>query len=146
MKPISKAQHSLPSTGAVPSRAPSRLRFWPLLAALALPLGCQKDEPPPPLPAPPAASATTDTAPIELLPEAPPPEPTASATATPTKTGGSSGSSIKKCCAALRQNAESAPEPNKTYMLQAAAVCDAGAQMPAITSMLKGAGLPTACK
>ncbi|MFO7180151.1 MAG: hypothetical protein DIU78_015740 [Pseudomonadota bacterium] len=144
MKPTSKVPHSQPSTGADPIRARFLTRFS-LLAVLALPLGCQKDEPPPPLPAPPpTASAPTETAPIELLPEAPPPEPTASTT--PTKTGGSGGSSLKKCCSALRQNAEHAPEPNKTYMLQAAALCDAGAQMPAITSMLKGAGLPAACK
>jgi hypothetical protein len=131
----------------------------PLLVSLLVPLGalqvagCKKDEPPPPLPsaAPAATTPPPPTQPLELVPEVAP-APSASASAEPPKTGGGGGSSMKKCCAALTQNAQSAPEPNKTYMLQAAAICNAavGASgaIPsgAITAALRGAGMPTACK
>ncbi|HWA76403.1 MAG TPA: hypothetical protein VG937_28890 [Polyangiaceae bacterium] len=132
----------------------------PLLLSLVVPLcalqaaGCKKDEPPPPLPsaAPVATTPPPPTQPLELVPEVAP-APSASASAEPVKTGGGGGgSSLKKCCAALTQNAQSAPEPNKTYMLQAAAICNAavGASgaIPsgAITAALRGAGMPTACK
>jgi hypothetical protein len=123
----------------------------PLLVCLLVPFagttatGCKKDEPPPPLPsaAPPPAATPTQTAPIELVPEEIP-APSASASVTPPKTG--STSSLKKCCAALRQNAASAPEPNKTYMLNAATACDMGASIGALGGLLRGAGLPAACK
>jgi hypothetical protein len=132
----------------------------PLLVTLVVPLGaigaagCKKDEPPPPLPsaAPAATTPPPPTQPLELVPEVAP-APSASASAEPVKTGsGSAGSSLKKCCSALTQNAQSAPEPNKTYMLQAAAICNAtvGASgaIPAgaISAALRGAGMPTACK
>lgn len=131
----------------------------PLLLSLLVPLGalqsagCKKDEPPPPLPsaAPAATTPPPPTQPLELVPEVAP-APSASASAEPVKTGGGSGSSLKKCCSALTQNAQSAPEPNKTYMLQAAAICNAavGASgaIPAgaISAALRGAGMPTACK
>lgn len=124
----------------------------PLLVCLLVPLvgaattGCKKDEPPPPLPSasPPAAATPTQTAPIELVPEEIP-VPSASASATPPK-GTGTGTSLKKCCAALRQNAASAPEPNKTYMLNAATACDMGASIGALGGLLRGAGLPAACK
>lgn len=134
MKPTKKAQLLAPLLVCL---------LVPVLGATAT--GCKKDEPPPPLP-----SATTPPAPtppptpVELVPE-PEPMPSASASATAPKTGGT-GSSLKKCCAALRQNAASAPEPNKTYMLSAAQACDMGAQIPALSTMLRGAGLPAACK
>jgi hypothetical protein len=133
----------------------------PLLVSLVVPLlalqvsGCKKDEPPPPLPSatPAAVTPPPPTQPLELVPEVLP-APSASASAEPVKTGGGGGSSLKKCCAALTQNAQSAPEPNKTYMLQAAAVCNgaaaagqaSGAVTGAITAALRGAGMPTACK
>ena len=133
----------------------------PLLVSLMVPLlavqatGCKKDEPPPPLPSAAPVAAPPPTAPVELVPEVPvAPSASASASATPTKTGVSAAGSLKKCCAALTQNAQSAPEPNKTYMLQAAAVCNAaagagqasGAAFGAISAALRGAGMPTACK
>jgi hypothetical protein len=70
----------------------------------------------------------------------------------PTGGGGSRG--LGPCCAALMQNANSAPEPTKTYMLQAAAVCQsaaaAGQGMASaggmIAAALKGAGMPAVCK
>jgi hypothetical protein len=133
----------------------------PLLLSVLVPVfavdvtGCKKDEPPPPLPSAAPAATPTPTAPIELVPETTPvASASASASATPVRTGGSGGSSLAKCCSALSQNAQSAPEPNKTYMLQAAAVCKgaaaagqaSGAAFGAITAALRGAGMPTACK
>jgi hypothetical protein len=124
-----------------------------LLAPIAIVTqgGCKKEEPPPPLPS--AAPATTPAAPLELAPEQPVVVPDASAA--PKKGGpGRPAASLKACCAALRQNAESAPEPNKAYMLSAAQVCDTMALsggdkttiMPAIQGALKSAGMPMACK
>ena len=122
-----------------------------LASALALP-GCKKDEPPPPLPVEPAPSATVEQ-PLELKPEdaGVPPKPVEKP-----KTGGtgSSAGSLQNCCAALTQNAASAPEPTRTYMLQAAAMCTAAAAsgkdkqsiVGVLTGALKGAGLPVACK
>lgn len=122
-------------------------------AALALVLGsavgCKKDEPPPPLPEPKAVE--TAEAPLELAPE------DAGAPVKPkavVKTGTRKASGLAQCCAALRQNAASAPEPTKGYMLYAAGACDlAAAQgkdkasaVGVITSALKGAGLPSDCK
>jgi hypothetical protein len=125
-------------------------RVLVLAAALALP-GCKKDEPPPPLPVEPAPSATVE-APLELKPEdaGAPPKPVEKP-----KTGtGSSAGSLQNCCAALTQNAASAPEPTRTYMLQAAAMCTAAAAsgkdkqsiVGVLSGALKGAGLPVACK
>jgi hypothetical protein len=134
----------------------SRLSPLLLCALLALSwggtVGCKKDEPPPPLPAPASAAAPAPTTPIELVPE-PIPTPSVSVSAAP-KTGTGTASSLKKCCGALSQNAANAPEPNKTYMLQAAAVCNAAvgagqaspAAIGAISAALRGAGMPTACK
>ena len=113
--------------------------------------GCKKDEPPPPLPsASPVTTPPPPTAPIELAPEEPLAIPSASASAAPVKTG-SSGPSLANCCKALSQNAESAPEPNKTYMVQAAAICQAAVAtgsadaLRRISSLL-GGSTPLACK
>jgi hypothetical protein len=121
-------------------------------AAMSLP-GCKKDEPPPPLPVEPAPVATAE-APLELKPvdAGVPPKPAEK----PKTTGGgaSSAGSLQNCCAALTQNAASAPEPTRTYMLQAAAMCSAAAAtgkdkaslVGVLSGALKGAGLPMACK
>lgn len=116
-------------------------------------LGCRKDEPPPPLPPAPKAAEPVAVAPLDLKPEdaGKPPEPAAPA-AKPTTHKASGG--LAACCTALRQNAVSAPEPNKGYMTYAAGICDmAAAQgkdkasiVSAIRSALKGAGLPADCK
>lgn len=111
---------------------------------------CKKEEPPPPLPSAAPQPAPTPQA-VELQPIA---EAAPDAGAEPAKRGpghGAKPASIAACCAALEQNAASAPEPNKTYMLQAAAFCKSqGAANPAIVSvlqsMLRGANLPTTCK
>ncbi len=119
MKPTKKAQVLAPLLVSL------------LVPALGAATGCKKDE----------ASATCcrprrrrwsrprspHQSQIQLEPE-PEAVPSASTDVTPPK-GTGAGSSIKKCCSALRQGAASAPEPNKTYMLQAAAACDAGAQL-----------------
>lgn len=115
-------------------------------------VGCKKDEPPPPLPSAAPVAAPTPQAPLELAPEdAGVAEVDAGA---PKKTGGGGGQSLQKCCQALLQNAESAPEPNKTYMKQAGAMCQAMAGsgqgqasiLAAISGALRGAGMPAACK
>lgn len=109
-------------------------RTWliPITAGLLLPLamvsspGCKKDEPPPPLPS--AAPAATETsAPLTLeIEDAGEPVEDAEAGPKKTYTGGSSAS-MKKCCQAVSQNAENAPEPTKSYMKQLAAACFAAA-------------------
>jgi hypothetical protein len=126
--------------------------FWSgaaLAFALGSAVGCKKDEPPPPLPEPKAVE--TAEAPLELVPEdaGPPVQPKAAPKPTTRQASG-----LAKCCAALRQNAASAPEPTKGYMLYAAGACDlAAAQgkdkqsaVSLITNALKGAGLPADCK
>src|SRR6201999_2286259 len=74
-------------------------------------MGCKKDEPPPPLPsATTPTAAPTPTAPLVL--QAEDPVPSASAADSVKKpTGGAPAQSFSKCCAALTQNAASAPEP-----------------------------------
>jgi hypothetical protein len=120
-----------------------------LALALASAVGCKKDEPPPPLPEPKPVEATE--APLELKPEdaGAPIQPKAAPKPTAARKSG-----LQACCAALRQNAASAPEPTKGYMLYAASACDmAAAQgrdkasvVGQITNALKGAGLPADCK
>ncbi len=109
------------------------MRAWliPITAGLLLPFGvmsfpgCKKDEPPPPLPS--AAPASTPSAPLTLeIEDAGEDIPDAEAGAKKKYTGGSSAS-MKKCCQAVSQNAENAPEPTKSYMKQLAAACFAAA-------------------
>jgi len=114
--------------------------------------GCKKEEPPPPLPTA-APVATAPAAPLQLKPiDAGAPAPVESAK--PVAHGGGSAGGLGACCSALAQNATMAPEPTKTYMVQAAAMCSAlaaqGKDKSAIGGMLmsalKGAGMPAACK
>ena len=137
------------------SLAPITLSLaWPL-AALAV-TGCKKEEPPPPpLPVPkPTAVAT---APIELKPIDAGGEPDAAAAKKPAGGMGrapAGASGLEKCCAALGQNAMSAPANSRMYMMQAASMCQAAAaqgkdkatMLTMITGALKGAGVPAACK
>jgi hypothetical protein len=114
--------------------------------------GCKKDEPPPPLPSAAPAAVPTPTAPLELAPEEPVASASASATAKPTG-GYAPATSFAKCCAALSQNAASAPEPTKTSLTTAAGMCTsmvkAGQTGPGIVSavqgLLRGVGMPSAC-
>jgi len=110
----------------------TRTLLAPISLGLMLPLGvalysgCKKEEPPPPLPS--AAPAATPSAPLVLAVEDAGELPdVADADADAKKVGGGSAASMKKCCAAVAQNAESAPEPTKTYMKQLAAACMAAA-------------------
>jgi len=110
---------------------------------------CKKDEPPPPLPSAAPQPAPTPQA-VELQPIAEAALPDAGAEKKPTGKG-VKPASVSACCAALEQNAASAPEPNATYMKQAAAFCRSqGGSNPQILGMLqgmlRGAGLPAACK
>ncbi len=112
--------------------------------------GCKKDEPPPPLPSA-APQAAPPPQPVELQPIAEAAPDAGAAPAVKAAGGGAKPVSLSACCAALEQNAANAPEPNATYMKQAAAFCKAqGGANPAIVNviagMLKGAGLPASCK
>ncbi|HMA94088.1 MAG TPA: hypothetical protein VKP30_15460 [Polyangiaceae bacterium] len=133
--------------------------FNTLLVSVALPIsllaftGCKKDDPPPPLPS--AASAAPEPNPVLAIEPVPDVVPDAGV---PVKKGGggvaSPAANLQACCNALAQNAASAPEPNATYMKQAAGTCgvlaaqgkDKGTLIAAIAGLLKGAGLPAACK
>jgi hypothetical protein len=125
------------------------LAFSAMLVGLAL-TSCKKEEPPPPLPsAAPQPSSAPATVELQPIAEA---AVDASVPAAKGATGGAvKRASIAACCAALEQNAASAPEPNATYMKQAAAFCKAqGSANPAavnvIAGMLRGGGLPASCK
>lgn len=117
-------------------------------------VGCKKDEPPPPLPTAEPVAATA--APLQLKPEdAGVKVPSADAGAKKKVFhGGGGGGGLSACCSALQQNSASAPEPTKTYMMQAAALCKAvaaqGGNKSAFGGMLmgalRGAGVPLACK
>jgi hypothetical protein len=118
-----------------------------VLATFAV-TGCKKDEPPPPLPS--AAPVATAPAPLQLKPE----DAGVKAPVDAGKKkvgGGGGGGGITACCKALMQNAQSAPEPTKTYMLQAGAMCTATqgagrAALGPVLAALRGAGVPAACK
>jgi hypothetical protein len=133
-----------------------------LLVSLALPVslfafsGCKKDEAPPPLPT--AAAAPTAEEPAPVLAIEPVPDAVPDAGASTKKLGGGGvaapAANLQACCNALAQNAASAPEPNATYMKQAAATCgvlaaqgkDKGTLVAAISGLLRGAGMPASCK
>lgn len=113
------------------AQSATRSLLTPIALGLLLPVaalaysGCKKEEPPPPLPS--AAPVNTPSAPLVLeIEDASPPVEDADADAAK-KVGGGSSASMKKCCQAVAQNAESAPEPTKTYMKQMAAACFAAA-------------------
>jgi hypothetical protein len=67
--------------------------------------------------------------------------------------GGFGGGTLSKCCAALQQNANSAPLDQKAYYLAAANACNGMRNAPAgqqafsnIRAFLAGAKMPPACK
>lgn len=132
--------------------------FTSLLVSLSIPMsllafvGCKKDEPPPPLPA--AAAPAPEPSPTLAIEPVPEVVPDAGAPAKKLGGGVAVPSNLQACCSALAQNANNAPEPNATYMKQAAATCgvlaaqgkDKGSLVAVLSGMLKGAGLPAACK
>lgn len=116
------------------TKSESLIRGWasPIALGLLLPIGlvaytgCKKEEPPPPLPS--AAPATTPSAPLVLeVEDAGAVEDVVDADADAKKVGGGSVASMKKCCAAVAQNAANAPEPTKSYMSTLAGACMAAA-------------------
>jgi len=142
-------------------------RLFTVMGALVFPAaialvanGCNKDDEEA---APLTATTTTPT---------PTPTPTPSATLTPEEDAGADAADdaadadagkkvgtggdatgVKKCCAALRQNANSAPPEQKGGYLAAAAACDGMVNSPqgrqalsALRGMLLGAQLPAACQ
>jgi hypothetical protein len=119
-----------------------------VVSLAAVGYGCKKDEPPPPLPSAAPAPSPTPTAALELEPEDAGIVDAADDADAAKKGGGGNPAGLLACCKALEQNAASAPEPNKTYMLQAAAGCKVAAaagQTGAVQAALRGAGLP-GCK
>jgi hypothetical protein len=134
--------------------------FTSLLVSLVFPIsltafvGCKKDEPPPPLP--PAAAPAPEPSPVLAIEPVPDVVPDAGAPVAAKRVGGAAApaGNLQACCNALAQNAASAPEPNATYMKQAAATCgvlaaqgkDKGTIVAILAGVLKGAGMPTQCK
>lgn len=128
-------------------------RLFTVLGALTFPLavalvsnGCKKEEEePPPVPAPTAVTpAPTPTPTTQIVPEE-------DAGKKPVATGDPSG--IRKCCAALRQNAKSAPPEQQGGYLAAASACDGLANSPqgrqalsTLRGLLLGAQMPASCQ
>jgi hypothetical protein len=118
--------------------------------------GCKGDDddakPAASVSAPPAASPAPVTTVVPEEPDAgtdaPPDAPH------PVGPGGAwGGGTLAKCCAALQQNANSAPLDQKAYYLAAANACNGMRNAPAgqqafsnIRAFLAGAKMPAACK
>jgi len=123
-----------------------------LAVTTVLVTSCKKEEPPPPLPS--AAPVAAAPAPLQLKPEdAGVKLPADAGAKKKVAHGGGGGGGLGPCCAALQQNAASAPPPTNGYMLQAAAACQAmnaqgmgRAAVGQLMGMLRGAGMPPACK
>lgn len=139
-------------------------RIVPVLFALSFPFGVllvangcgNKDTegttgaPPAPTPAP------TPTPTMTMVPEedAGSDADSGDADADAPKTGGGGDATgIRACCAALAQNAASAPLDQKPGYLQAAAVCNGLVNSPQgrgalvqLRGMLRGANMPSSCK
>jgi hypothetical protein len=123
-----------------------------LLIALGLTFSaCKKDEDPPPLPTASAQEPDEPAPALTLQPEEDAGDEDADADAKP-KGPYKPAQSLANCCAALKQNAASAPPPTNTYMLAAAGICDGAvasgldrnAALAQISAAAKGA-LPGAC-
>jgi len=70
-----------------------------------------------------------------------------------TKLAGGAGGGIGPCCAALHQNANSAPPDQKAMYAQAAAICDgiknnpqAQMMLGTVRAALRGANMPSSCR
>jgi hypothetical protein len=120
--------------------------------------GCHKDDDDKPAPsAAPPPPAPTPSAPATVMPEedaGTPPADAGADAAHPVGPGGPPGSgTLAKCCAALQQNANSAPIDQKMYYMAAAQYCNGVRNTPAgqqafaqIRSFLAGAKMPGACR
>jgi hypothetical protein len=137
------------SRGAKRGKAPFVVGPIALVLGFAV-VACEKDEPPPPLPSAPPAASPPATVDLQIVEE----DAAVDAEEEKKVGGGRPASSLGACCAALAQNAENAPEPNKSYMKTAATVCKsaaaAGQTQSAAQAMIRAAlqtaGMPTACK
>ncbi len=122
-----------------------------IAAGIAFP-SCKKDEPPPPLPSASAAAVETP-APVLTLAQEDAGEVLDAAPDVKKVGVGGPATSLKKCCAALAQNAKSAPPPTNMYMQAAAAACngavasgtDKNSIVGQIRAALKGAQMPADC-
>lgn len=143
-------------------------RLFTVLGALVFPLavvlvsnGCKKEEeepPPPPEPAPLVTTPAPDPTPTtQLVPEEDAgADAAADAEADAGKkvvTGGGDPTGIRNCCAALRQNAKSAPPEQQGAYLAAASACDGLVNSPqgrqalaTLRGLLLGAQLPASCQ
>ncbi|WP_437602976.1 acyltransferase [Sorangium sp. So ce590] len=141
-------------------------RLFTVLGALTFPLavalvsnGCKKEEEElPPVPAPTVETpAPTPTPTTQIVPEEDAGADAADVDAADADagkkvvTGDSSG--IRKCCAALRQNAKSAPPEQQGGYLAAASACDGLANSPqgrqalsTLRGLLLGAQMPASCQ
>ncbi|MBK9258801.1 MAG: acyltransferase [Polyangiaceae bacterium] len=122
--------------------------------------GCEKKEdeaPPQPTAAPTPTPAPSAAPPVQLQTEEDAGSDAAddadASDAAPKATGGGDPTGVRKCCAALRQNANSAPLDQKGSYLSAAAMCDGLVNSPqgrqalsAIRGVLRGANMPSACQ
>ncbi|MGK3994444.1 acyltransferase [Sorangium sp. So ce1024] len=141
-------------------------RLFTVLGALTFPLavalvsnGCKKEEEElPPIPPPPVepAPAPTPTPTTQIVPEEDAGVADADvedADAGKKVVGTSDPSGIRKCCAALRQNAKSAPPEQQGAYLAAASACDGLANSPqgrqalsTLRGILLGAQMPASCQ
>ena len=145
-------------------------RLFTVLGALMFPLavalvtsGCPKKEEDdvPPVPSAPAVVATpapTPTPTTQIVPEEDAgadaaDADTADADAGKKVVGTGDPSGIRKCCAALRQNAKSAPPEQQGGYLAAASACDGLANSPqgrqalsTLRGLLLGAQMPASCQ
>jgi len=146
----------------------NQTRFLTALCAAVLPLalaimanGCSnKDEetpPPQPSAAPTPSPAPTPTAPTPLVVEEDAGTPVDAgddaADAGKKVVGGGDPTGVRKCCAALAQNANSAPLDQKAGYAAAAAACNGLVNNPsgrqglaALRGLLRGANMPSSCQ
>lgn len=139
-------------------------RIFPVLCALAFPFGValfangcgSKETEAPATTAAPAPTPTpTPTPTVTMTPEE---DAGADAAAdadadAPKVTGSGDPTGVRACCAALAQNANSAPLDQKPMLLQAAAICtglvnnpQGRAGLASVRGMLRGANLPSQCR
>ncbi|AUX42227.1 acyltransferase [Sorangium cellulosum] len=143
-------------------------RLFTVLGAMLFPLavvlasnGCKDEEElPPPVPSAPAAPtpAPTPTPTTAIVPEEDAgvdaaDADVADADAGKKATGTPDPGGIRKCCAALRQNAKSAPPEQQGGYLAAASACDGLANSPqgrqalsTLRGLLLGAQMPASCQ
>lgn len=146
----------------MPAMKPTRL--FTVLTAMVLPFaaaavtnGCgNKEDPAPVTTAAPVQTQTpTPTPTVTMTPE----EDAGSDAAAdadadaPKATGTGDPTGIRRCCAALAQNANSAPLDQKPMYLQAAAVCNGLVNSPQgrgalvqLRGILRGANMPSSCQ